>query len=69
MEFETKSAGSPALAFEQGFRLVDLAEAWGPDCAWLGEMHFSPARSVLSAPVAVASAVATLTREVMPAFK
>jgi hypothetical protein len=27
MEFETKSAGSPALAFEQGFRLVDLAEA------------------------------------------
>ena len=62
MEFETKGAGGPALAFQQGFHLVDLAEAWGLDCAWLGEMHFSPARSVLSAPVAVASAVATRTK-------
>ena len=62
MEFETKGAGSPALAFQHGFHLVDLAEAWGLDCAWLGEMHFSPARSVLSAPVAVASAVATRTK-------
>lgn len=62
MEFETRDANSPAAAFQQGFQLVDAAEAWGLDCAWLGEMHFTPARSVLSAPIAVASAIATRTK-------
>ena len=61
MEFEVRGAG-PAAAFEEGFHLVDAAEAWGLDIVWLGEMHFTPARSVLSAPIAVASAIATRTK-------
>ena len=62
MEFETREGSSQAAAFEEGFGLVDAAEAWGLDIAWLGEMHFTPARSVLSAPIAVACAIAARTR-------
>jgi alkanesulfonate monooxygenase SsuD/methylene tetrahydromethanopterin reductase-like flavin-dependent oxidoreductase (luciferase family) len=62
MEFETRRGASQAVAFEEGFGLVDAAEAWGLDVAWLGEMHFSPARSVLSAPIAIACAIASRTR-------
>ena len=62
MEFERRGGGSQAAAFDDGFRMVDAAEAWGLDIAWLGEMHFTPARSVLSAPIAVASAIATRTK-------
>src|SRR5207245_5791105 len=61
MEFEIRAANQ-AGAFEEGFHFVDVAEAWGLDIAWLGEMHFSPSRSVLSAPIAVASAIASRTR-------
>jgi len=61
MEFEIRAANQ-AGAFQEGFRLVDAAEAWGLDIAWLGEMHFTPARSVLSAPIAVACAIATRTK-------
>jgi len=64
MEFENRSAAGQAVAFQEGFHLVDDAEAWGLDIVWLGEMHFTPARSVLSAPIAVASAIATRTRRV-----
>src|SRR5215467_12464483 len=62
MEFETRPGASQALAFHEGFALVDAAEAWGLDIAWLGEMHFTPSRSVLSAPIAIASAIATRTK-------
>jgi alkanesulfonate monooxygenase SsuD/methylene tetrahydromethanopterin reductase-like flavin-dependent oxidoreductase (luciferase family) len=61
MEFEIREANQ-AGAFEEGFHFVDVAEAWGLDIAWLGEMHFSPSRSVLSAPIAMASAIASRTR-------
>lgn len=62
MEFETRGAAGQAVAFQEGFHLVDAAEVWGLDVVWLGEMHFTPTRSVLSAPIAVASAIATRTR-------
>ena len=62
MEFETRRGGDQASAFREGFDLVDAAEAWGLDGVWLGEMHFTPARSVLSAPIVVASSIATRTR-------
>jgi alkanesulfonate monooxygenase SsuD/methylene tetrahydromethanopterin reductase-like flavin-dependent oxidoreductase (luciferase family) len=42
--------------------LVDLAERAGLDTVWLGEMHFNPARSVLSAPIVVASSIVTRTK-------
>ena len=41
---------------------VDLAEQMGLDTVWLGEMHFNPARSVLSAPIVIASSIATRTK-------
>ena len=48
-------------AFREALGLVDLAETAGLDSVWLGEMHFNPGRSVLSAPIVVASAIATRT--------
>ena len=62
MEFEIRRGGDQAGAFREGFDVVDAAEAWGLDGVWLGEMHFTPARSVLSAPIVVASSIATRTR-------
>ncbi len=62
MEFEIRRGGDQATAFREGFDLVDAAEAWGLDGVWLGEMHFTPSRSVLSAPIVVASSIATRTK-------
>jgi alkanesulfonate monooxygenase SsuD/methylene tetrahydromethanopterin reductase-like flavin-dependent oxidoreductase (luciferase family) len=62
MEFEIRHGGDQATAFREGFDVVDAAEAWGLDGVWLGEMHFTPARSVLSAPIVVASSIATRTK-------
>jgi len=62
MEFEIRRGGDQAAAFRDGFELVDAAEAWGLDGVWLGEMHFTPARSVLAAPIVVASFIAARTR-------
>jgi alkanesulfonate monooxygenase SsuD/methylene tetrahydromethanopterin reductase-like flavin-dependent oxidoreductase (luciferase family) len=59
---ETRPGISQAAAFGEHFELVDAAEAWGLDGVWLGQMHFNPARSVLSAPIVVASSIATRTR-------
>jgi alkanesulfonate monooxygenase SsuD/methylene tetrahydromethanopterin reductase-like flavin-dependent oxidoreductase (luciferase family) len=62
MEFETRQGRTQAEAFGEGFALVEAADAWGLDGVWLGEMHFNPARSVLGAPIVVASSIATRTR-------
>lgn len=62
MEFETRQGHSQAQAFADGFALVEAADAWGLDGVWLGEMHFNPARSVLGAPIVVASSIATRTK-------
>src|SRR5882672_690376 len=62
MEFEIRQGGDQASAFREGFELVDAAEAWGLDGVWLGEMHFTPTRSVLAAPIVVASSIATRTK-------
>jgi alkanesulfonate monooxygenase SsuD/methylene tetrahydromethanopterin reductase-like flavin-dependent oxidoreductase (luciferase family) len=62
MEFETRPGASQAAAFREGFQLVDAAEAWGLDGVWLSELHFNPGRSVLSAPIVVASAIADRTK-------
>ena len=53
-----------ADAFLEMFELVDAAEAWGLDIVWLAEMLINPARSVLSAPLLVASWIAARTRHV-----
>ena len=62
MEFGMRAGGSEADAFREGFELVDAAESWGLDGAWLAELHFNPARSVLSSPITIASSIATRTR-------
>ena len=59
---EMRQGNSQADAFQEAFRLAEAAEAWGVDCVWLGELHFIPARSVLSAPLVGASSIATRTK-------
>ena len=51
-------------AFREMFALVDAAEEWGLGVVWLAEMLVNPARSVLSAPLLVASWIAARTRRV-----
>jgi alkanesulfonate monooxygenase SsuD/methylene tetrahydromethanopterin reductase-like flavin-dependent oxidoreductase (luciferase family) len=63
-EMRRGSSGDQAAAFRDAFELADRAEAWGIDCVWLGEIHFAPARSVISSSVQVAAAIATRTRRV-----
>jgi alkanesulfonate monooxygenase SsuD/methylene tetrahydromethanopterin reductase-like flavin-dependent oxidoreductase (luciferase family) len=64
MEFGFREGGDSARAFAEGFDLVDAAEAWGLDCAWLSEFHFSPDRSVLSSPIVTATAIASRTKRI-----
>ena len=61
-EFPSLPGRTHAEAFAQSFELVDGAERWGLDAMWLGELHFDPARSVLSAPLCIASAIAMRTQ-------
>ncbi|HEU5323725.1 MAG TPA: LLM class flavin-dependent oxidoreductase, partial [Methylomirabilota bacterium] len=51
-----------AAALQEALGLVEAAEAWGLDGAWLGEIHFNGARSAQSAPLALASFIAARTR-------
>ena len=51
-------------AFEEGFAQIDAAERWGLDVMWLSELHFDPQRSLLSAPLSIASAVAARTNRI-----
>ena len=62
MEFGVREGGDSARAFAEGFDLVDAAEAWGLDCAWLAEFHFNPERSVLSSPMLTMTAIASRTK-------
>ena len=62
MEFGSRSGSGELKAFQEGFRLVDNAEAMGLDGVWLAELHFNPTRSVLSSPIVVASSIATRTK-------
>src|SRR6266568_9098208 len=62
LDFVLRPGSTPEVAFKESFDLVDLAEAAGLDTVWLGEMHFNPNRSVLSAPIIVACSIATRTK-------
>ena len=62
MEFGPRPDSTQTTAFREGLDLVDAAEAWGLDSAWLSEFHFSPQRSMLSAPIVVAGAIAARTK-------
>jgi len=58
---EMRRGATPISAFDDAFELADMAETWGMDCVWLGEIHFTPTRSVISASLLVASSIATRT--------
>jgi alkanesulfonate monooxygenase SsuD/methylene tetrahydromethanopterin reductase-like flavin-dependent oxidoreductase (luciferase family) len=61
-EFHCTEGRSEAEAFRESFEQVDAAERWGLDAVWLAEIHFSPNRSVLSAPLTIASAIGARTQ-------
>ena len=61
-EFPRDPAQSDAEAFAQSFAQADAAERFGLDAVWLAELHFAPDRSVASAPLVLASAIAARTR-------
>ncbi|MBS0642964.1 MAG: LLM class flavin-dependent oxidoreductase [Proteobacteria bacterium] len=61
-EFPSLDGRPDSDAFREAFAICDAAEDWGLDVMWLAELHFDPARSVLSAPLCVASAIAARTR-------
>ncbi len=61
-EFQRRPGQTEAEAFSESFEQVDEAEAAGLDVMWLAELHTSPERSVLAAPLNIASAVATRTK-------
>ena len=64
MEFGFRNGGSAQEAFREGFALVEAADDWGLDSAWLSEFHFMPDRSVLSSPIVTASAIAARTKRI-----
>jgi alkanesulfonate monooxygenase SsuD/methylene tetrahydromethanopterin reductase-like flavin-dependent oxidoreductase (luciferase family) len=63
-EFLTTQTGSQAEAFAQSFAQIEAAESWGLAAVWLAEIHMNPTRSLLSAPLTVASAIAARTRRI-----
>jgi alkanesulfonate monooxygenase SsuD/methylene tetrahydromethanopterin reductase-like flavin-dependent oxidoreductase (luciferase family) len=63
MEFPPVAGGESA-AFDEALAEVQAAEQWGLDAIWLAELHGAPERSVLSAPMMVASAVAGATSRI-----
>jgi alkanesulfonate monooxygenase SsuD/methylene tetrahydromethanopterin reductase-like flavin-dependent oxidoreductase (luciferase family) len=59
---QTRSGANQDEAFREMFALADEAEAGGLDVFWLAEMMLNPARSVLSAPLLVASWIVARTK-------
>src|SRR5688500_11030700 len=53
-----------ASTFTEALRHVDIAESCGLDSVWLAERHFQPNRSLCSAPMVLAAAVAGRTKRI-----
>src|SRR6202158_1515527 len=61
-EFQRTAGVTDEEAFATSFDEVDAAERWGLDAMWLAEIHVNPERSVCSAPLTLASAIAARTK-------
>jgi len=61
-EFQRTGTMTEEDAFSVSFEQVDAAERWGLDAMWLAEIHVNPERSVCSAPLTLASAIAARTK-------
>jgi alkanesulfonate monooxygenase SsuD/methylene tetrahydromethanopterin reductase-like flavin-dependent oxidoreductase (luciferase family) len=64
MEFPPVAGSGEAAAFDRALGEVAAADRWGLDAVWLAELHGAPERSVLSAPMMAASAIAAVTERV-----
>lgn len=64
MEFPPVASGTESAAFDQALAEVETAERVGLDAVWLAELHGAPERSVMSAPMMVASAIAARTSRI-----
>src|ERR1700761_8883300 len=60
-EFPSVPGRGETEMFDEAMAQVDAAERWGLDVMWLAEIHFAPGRTYLSAPLAIASAIAART--------
>ena len=60
LDFSRRKGSTQAEIFREAFELVDIAEETGLDTIWLGESHFNPNRSVMSAPALMSSIVSTV---------
>jgi len=63
-EFPSLPGRTESEAFDEALEQVDAAERLGLDVMWLAELHFEPRRSVLSAPLSIASAIAARTHRI-----
>jgi alkanesulfonate monooxygenase SsuD/methylene tetrahydromethanopterin reductase-like flavin-dependent oxidoreductase (luciferase family) len=56
--------GGETAAFDRALAEIEEAERVGLDAVWLAELHGAPERSVISAPMIVASAIAARTSRI-----
>ena len=61
---EARPGLSAGDAFREKLDLAQAADAWGVHGVWLGEIHFSPGRSVCSAPIVLGAAIGSTTRHI-----
>jgi alkanesulfonate monooxygenase SsuD/methylene tetrahydromethanopterin reductase-like flavin-dependent oxidoreductase (luciferase family) len=61
-EFQRVPGQTEEEAFTESFEQVDAAERYGLDVMWLAELHAAPERSVLAAPLMIATAIAARTK-------
>ena len=61
-EFQRTAGATDEEAFTTSFEEIDAAERWGLDAMWLAEIPVNPARSVCSAPLTLAGAIAARTK-------
>src|SRR5437899_3379215 len=63
-EFPSLPGRTESEAFDEAMEQVAEAERLGLDVMWLAELHYEPRRSVLSAPLSIASARSPPTRHI-----
>src|SRR5215470_8259495 len=63
-EFHCRPDQTSSDAFEEALGQIEAADRWGLEAIWLAEIHQQPRRSVLTAPLTVASAIAARTQHI-----
>src|SRR5207249_2678980 len=63
-EFHCRPGQTPAAAFADALDQIEAADRWGLDAIWLAEIHQQARRSVMSAPMTLASAIAARTKRI-----